>query len=121
MDCPSSGEAVTPKRKPRKKVRQPWKESIAVEKEQYPWYTILHGYQLKAPNCIASIVCDNNGVWHLLLQLDGKRYSGTRTKLEDAFKAIDHAIALNNKDIWLKCNCSAVLRGFAYSLDNIGD
>ncbi len=53
----------------------------------------------------------------MVLQVNGKRYVGSRPTLEEAFKATDRLIYKEAKEYWLKSDASVVLEQWKGTLE----
>jgi hypothetical protein len=97
--------------KPRKR-RQP----KPVETDNTHWLETSAGYYLTCGNVDARLT-RTLSVWQMRVRIDKQWYAGTRTSLEEAFKAADRLIYLKAKDVWLKSKCTAAIAPWVGNLN----
>lgn len=85
--------------------------------ETYSWATTIDGgYTFNPVDAVLAVLTPTDGNWAMLVQAGGRRYTGQRATLEEAFKATDALLFREAKDFWTKSLCSVVLAPWAHTL-----
>jgi hypothetical protein len=101
---------------PAKRKRGPAKAAMPVG-ETYSWAaTIDGGYTFNPVDAVLAVLTPVEEKWAMLVQIGGKRYTGQRATLEDAFKATDALLFREAKNVWTKSLCGVVLAPWAHTL-----
>ncbi len=89
----------------------PTKLGVEKRTDKFSWVKANEGYQLLdlVSGVLLGHIFPSKDEWVMIFQYDGKRYSGSRSSLEQAFKALDHLIHKINPDMWLEIDCSAII------------
>lgn len=104
------------KRKP-SKARKHLKAGEPAKAALYHWEATLDGgYAFNPVDSVSAVLTPADGEWHMLVEVDGKRYAGARPTLEDAFKATDRLLYKQARDYWVKSICRAVLEPWAATI-----
>ena len=75
----------------------------------FRWTTMLGTYSFFPCPAVRADLVEKDGVWYMAVKIDGQKYSGKRSSLEDAFKATDALLFKHARRYWLKSDASVVL------------
>ncbi len=114
----TQGGANNSARPPRKRRTQTIAEKgTAQAPVLYCWEELLDSYLFRPSETCSATLTERDGKWEMLLQVNGKRYVGSRPTLEEAFKATDRLIYKEAKEYWLRSDARAVLEQWKGTLE----
>ena len=83
----------------------------------YRWEMLLDSYIFQPSETCSANLTERDGKWDMVVEVNGKRFVGSRPTLEEAFKATDHLIYKQAKDYWLRSDASVVLEPWKGTLE----
>ena len=117
----TQGGANNPARPPRK-LRKRRTQTIAEKGTMqapvlYRWEMLLDSYIFCPSETCSANLTERDGKWDMVVEVNGKRFVGSRPSLEEAFKATDHLIYKEAKEYWLRSDASIVLAPWKGTLE----
>jgi len=104
--------------KPRKRRTQTIAERGTEQRTLYVWQELLGSYVLQVqrdeqvPEVDANL-SERDGRWEMIVVISGKRYVGSRTTLEEAYKATSELLYKHAKKVWLRQDPGVVMASWA--------
>lgn len=99
--------------KPRKRRTQTLAEKSATLGAQFVWHSVLGRVFTYAPSLeVHATLTALDGKWVMAAKLNGQKFHGERSTLEDAFKATSNLIYKHARTFWLGMDARSVTKHF---------
>lgn len=94
--------------KPHKRRTQAIAEK-GVDAIRYVWQELLDSYVFEPLPEVRAHLTEHDGSWEMRVVINGQKFHGERSTLEEAFKATANLLFKHAKDIWLRMDTRAVI------------
>jgi hypothetical protein len=107
-------------KKARKRRTQTLAEKGVGEVKLYAWTSVLDKAFTfaPAPDVLATLV-EQDDKWVMAVKLNGQKFHGERSTLEDAFKATANLIYKHARHYWLRMDARAVTAPWSHKLPEV--